>query len=77
MKCSQCGGTEFTEKRLFVEVEVITNDGGGANPAAEVQLGDGIKRVSDPFREIKTITNKQPLKACVCKKCGHVEFFAK
>lgn len=76
MKCSQCGATEFTEKKVLVQMDIVTDSASGCHTVEEVSLGDGIQ--SDALlTSHKSITNNQKIKACVCKKCGHIEFFVK
>ena len=83
MKCTQCGSTEFLNaKDVYAFVHIITSDGESGGGAYNITLAEkeeiaarkegyfGIVRPAEVLYK-----NKGYIKAFVCKKCGHVEFF--
>ena len=81
MKCTQCGSTEFLEaKGVYAHVNTMCNciEGGGiVADFSEINVGEKFEERSGSFRGGMDVYLRDPgsLKAFVCKKCGHVEFF--
>lgn len=85
MKCTQCGCTEFIDaKEVYTFVHVITSDGESGDCVCDVTLANKKEIVKEErnffngqlIKQKETVYNDRGyLKAYVCKKCGHIEFF--
>ena len=84
MKCSQCGCTDFVSaKEVYAKVDTSCWDGGSVKDTSEVFLmnkdirneRDDLAWQPNQYRTSTYFVNNGEIRAYVCKKCGHIEFF--